>query len=97
MSSWSKQSCALCTSCQQQHPCVAACEAALITLLPPPQERFPQFAFETDFDGTSVDWTVDNSKAAWELGIRMRPLRETILDMAASMLQLGIAAPKLKR
>ena len=43
-----------------------------------------------------IDWSVNNSKAARELGISLRLLRETVLDMATSMLQLGIAEPQLK-
>jgi hypothetical protein len=61
-----------------------------------PQERYPQYQFTDDVNDRSFDFSVNNSKAERELGISLRPLQETVLDMAASMLQLGIAEPKLR-
>lgn len=60
------------------------------------QERFPQYQMTDDVNERCIDWSVDNSKAARELGISLRPLQETVLDMARSMLQLGIVEPQLK-
>lgn len=60
------------------------------------QERFSEYQFTDDADDRCVDWPIDNSKASRELGISLRPLRESVLDMAQSMLQLGTAEPQLK-
>lgn len=60
------------------------------------QERYPQYKFDTNLQDSSLDWTVDNSKAERQLGTRLCLLLETVLDMAASMPQLGIANPSLR-
>ncbi len=54
------------------------------------------YQFTDDADDRCFDWPVDNSKATRELGISLRPLRESVLDMAQSMLQLGTAEPQRK-
>lgn len=59
------------------------------------QEGFPEYEF-ADVRCMSDDRVLDHSKAKRELGIQLRPMQETILDMARCMYQLGVATPKLK-
>lgn len=40
---------------------------------------------------------LDISKIENELGMAMIPLEETVVDMAQSLIQLGLAVPKLKK
>jgi len=40
--------------------------------------------------------TIDNGKSRRELGLVMTPVRSTIVDMAATMVALGLATPRPK-
>ena len=39
---------------------------------------------------------IDMSKTESELGLRLTPLKETLQDMAVTLLNLGVAKPKHK-
>ena len=64
------------------------------------QKRFPEFEIYTGREGpciylldiTRITGTEDPSHFA----MAMIPLEETVVDMATSLIQLGIAVPKLK-
>ena len=60
---------------------------------PAAQERFPEFEFEPGADLGCTE-SLDNSKAEKELGLQLRPVKEAICDMAVTLIQLGLAAPK---
>ena len=36
-------------------------------------------------------------QAATELGLQVRPVKETLIDMAVSLIQLGVAKPRPKQ
>lgn len=58
--------------------------------------RFPEFQFgesETQEESTQV---VNPSKAIGELGLRITPVQSTLIDMAVTMIVLGVAQPRRK-
>lgn len=59
------------------------------------KERFPEFDIPDGKDGPTEE-KIDNSKAVTELGLQITPYRETFIDTAVTLLQLGLATPKLK-
>jgi nucleoside-diphosphate-sugar epimerase len=59
------------------------------------RERFPAFAIPDGEDEPS-ETTIDNSKAIRELGLQLTPLATTLVDMAVTLIALGIATPKLR-
>ena len=60
------------------------------------QKRFPEYEIYTGREGPMLD-LLDISKIENELGMSMIPLEETVVDMAQSLIQLGLAVPKLKK
>lgn len=63
----------------------------LVTL----QEALPQFDIPAGEDKPPEE-SVDTSKTEQELGLWVTPLRETIVDMAQTLIATGIAKPKSK-
>jgi nucleoside-diphosphate-sugar epimerase len=59
-------------------------------------ERFPGAAFAAPAAEAPAGPGVDASRARRDLGLALTPVRETLLDMAAAMISLGLAAPKPK-
>ena len=59
------------------------------------QEDFPQWELPSGEKGGGQP-NCDNSKAATQLGLQLTPLRETFVDMARTMVALGIAKPRRK-
>ncbi|KAK9908632.1 hypothetical protein WJX75_000697 [Coccomyxa subellipsoidea] len=57
--------------------------------------RFPQYRFPAG-DDTPLERVADTSKAHRELGIKLRPLKETYIDMVTTLIQQKIAAPVAK-
>lgn len=58
------------------------------------QERFPQYEIPTG-DEKPENEAIDNSKILG-LGLAITPLKETFIDMAVTLIQLGLAQPKSK-
>jgi len=68
---------------------------------PPPQiivkwlkERFPDIDFPEPKNYEQQGPAVDNSKALKELGLTLTPVKSMIIDMAATMIALGMVKPK---
>ena len=59
------------------------------------QERFPDYDIPTGED-KPAELQFDVSKTEKELGVHNRPLRETIVDGAVTLVELGIAKPRRK-
>jgi nucleoside-diphosphate-sugar epimerase len=59
------------------------------------QQRFPQFAIP-DGEEAEAETTIDNVRVMSDLGLRFTPLATTLVDMAVTLVALGIAVPKLK-
>ena len=59
------------------------------------QARFPQYDIPDGVDELP-ETTIDNSKAQRVLGLQLTPLATTLVDMAVTLIALGIATPKLK-
>ncbi|PRW58359.1 diaminohydroxyphosphoribosylaminopyrimidine deaminase [Chlorella sorokiniana] len=57
------------------------------------QERFPEYAFE-DGEAGEPQPSINNSRVQRELGLAITPVRETLQDMAATLIALGLAQPK---
>ncbi len=49
-----------------------------------------------DAESGKANFNLDNTKAPKELGLKLRPVTETIVDMAQSLIDLGVANPKSK-
>jgi hypothetical protein len=60
------------------------------------QKRFPQYAIP-DGEVQPSEEKIDNSKAERELGLHVLPLEETLVDMAVTLISLGLAHPILKK
>lgn len=64
------------------------------------QKRFPEFEIYTGREGPCIDLLditkITGTEEPNQLGMGMIPLEETVCDMAVSLIQLGIAVPKLK-
>jgi hypothetical protein len=60
-----------------------------------PQERFPEYDIPAG-DDKPAELQFDVSKTEGELGVHNRPLKETIVDGAVTLIQLGIAKPRPK-
>jgi nucleoside-diphosphate-sugar epimerase len=56
--------------------------------------RFPEFDIPPG-DEEPSETTIDNSKAARELGLQLTPLAVTLVDMAVTLIALVFATPKL--
>jgi hypothetical protein len=59
------------------------------------QEAFPEYDIPAGEDKAPED-SVDASRTEQDLGIVPIPLRETIVDMARTLIATGIAQPKRK-
>ena len=59
------------------------------------RERFPEYLIP-EGEELPAETTIDNSKAARELGLQLTPLAVTLVDMAVTLVALGIATPKLR-
>ncbi|KAL4443929.1 hypothetical protein ABPG75_011666 [Micractinium tetrahymenae] len=57
------------------------------------QERFPDFEFAAGDPGEPEE-QINNSRVQRELGLAITPVKETVLDMAATLVALGLAQPK---
>lgn len=55
-------------------------------------KHFPQFKF-AEGKGAEVKKVIDNSKVQKELGLQIHPWQESIIDMATTLIQRGIAKP----
>lgn len=60
------------------------------------QARFPHLQIP-DGEPAKAPEKIDNSKSVKELGLQMTPVKETLVDMAVTLLQLGIATPRQKQ
>ncbi|PSC68689.1 diaminohydroxyphosphoribosylaminopyrimidine deaminase [Micractinium conductrix] len=60
------------------------------------QERFPECAFEAGEAGQPEEKN-SNSRVQKELGLALTPVKETIQDMASTLVALGLAVPKLRQ
>lgn len=60
------------------------------------QERFPQFDIPLGDEKAPKD-SVDASKAQRELGLEVTSLKETIVDMAQTLIATGIAHPRRRK
>lgn len=58
-----------------------------------PQERFPDCQFAAGDPGEPEE-LINNSRVQRELGLAITPVKETVQDMAASLVALGLAQPK---
>ena len=59
------------------------------------QKRFPGFSFPEGQEAEVKD-RIDNSRVQRELGLQLTPPESTFVDMAVTLIQLGIAHPKQK-
>ena len=59
------------------------------------QERFPEYDIPAGED-KPAELQFDVSKTESELGVHNRPLRETVVDGAVTLIDLGIAKPRRK-
>lgn len=59
------------------------------------QVRFPEYAFE-DGEAGEPQPSINNSRVQQELGLAITPVQETLLDMAATLIALGLAQPQRK-
>ena len=71
---------------------------------PPPQvivewfrERFPDFEFPDPKNYDQKEPSIDNSKVQKELGLALTPVKSALIDMAVTMIALGLATPQLKK
>lgn len=55
------------------------------------QERFPQFRIP-DGENIPAELKIDSSKAQRELGLRLSTVRETVIDGAVTLIQLGASS-----
>lgn len=64
------------------------------------QKRFPEFEIYTGRTGPCIDLLditkITGTEDPAHFAMSMVPLEETVVDMAVSLIQLGIAVPKLK-
>ncbi|KAK9863563.1 hypothetical protein WJX84_008634 [Apatococcus fuscideae] len=60
------------------------------------QAAFPSVKLSTGEDSKDTKELFDNSKAAKELGLNLTSPKSTLVDMAATMMALGIAKPTTK-
>jgi uncharacterized protein (UPF0548 family) len=58
-----------------------------------PQERFPEHVFGECAVEESKE-KVNNWRIQRELGLAITPVKETVLDMATTLVRLGLATPK---
>jgi len=59
------------------------------------QERFPDCDVAMGPDSKPVPM-IDMAKTESELGLRLTPLKETLQDMAVTLINMGVAKPKRK-
>ncbi len=59
------------------------------------QERFPEYDIPAGED-KPAELQFDVSKTEDELGVYNRPLKETVVDGAVTLIDLGIATPRRK-
>ena len=57
------------------------------------QERFPEYEFP-EGEASEPAEKINNSRVQAELGLALTPVKETLTDMAATLIQLGLAQPK---
>ena len=60
------------------------------------QARFPELDIP-EGEALAAETSIDGSKAERELGLRLTPLASSFCDMAATLIALGVAAPKEKK
>ena len=58
------------------------------------KERFPEFGFDEVKETGGAEEKMDSSKVKQELGLALTPVKETIIDMAVTLIQLGLAQPR---
>ncbi|KAK9832246.1 hypothetical protein WJX74_004118 [Apatococcus lobatus] len=61
------------------------------------QAAFPSLQLGAGDDSNDTKPKFDNSKAAKQLGLQLTSHRSTLVDMAATLMSLGIATPKIKQ
>lgn len=61
------------------------------------QERFPHYDIPDAERSPETEEKINNDKAYKELGLSVLPIGSTLIDMAVTMIQLGIAKPKEKK
>ena len=83
-------------SCTRPPPPPATNASALTTSPLLPQERWPQYEFAVGEAGEAVE-AIDGSRVTRELGLVLTPVKETLLDMAATLIALGLATPRPKQ
>ena len=59
------------------------------------RQRFPEFDLPEGQECATAQ-SVDNRRVQTELGLQITPLATTLVDMAVTMIALGIAVPRLK-
>ena len=62
----------------------------------PSQERFPEYAFP-EGEASEPAELINNSRVQAELGLALTPVKETLTDMAATLIQLGLAQPQPRK
>ena len=60
------------------------------------QARFPEYDIQTGASATP-EKMLDVTKAERELGVWCRPVASTFVDMAVTLIELGIAHPLMKK
>lgn len=60
------------------------------------QEAFPGWDIQPGADCGGPKEVMDAGRARRQLGLQLRPLRETLADMARCLVALGVARPLLK-
>lgn len=60
------------------------------------KERFPEFNFGNVEEDLQSEQVVDNARVKSELGLTITPVRQTLIDMAVTMVVLSLAKPLLK-
>ena len=59
------------------------------------QDRFPKFAIQNGAE-KDAEKKMDGAKVREELGLQLKPPSVTLIDMAVTAIQLGLAKPKLR-
>lgn len=60
------------------------------------KERFPEYYFETVEHVVHSEQVIDNSRVKNELGLNITPVKQTLIDMAVTMIVLNLALPRLE-
>lgn len=57
------------------------------------RERFPEYQFPDPAEHLEAADRMSNKKAETELGLSLTPIKATLVDMATTLLALGVAKP----